>query len=117
YIEYSCCLILPRLYSPSLLLSLRLPPSSTRFPYTRSSDLKRRPDKPFAVMVADLAAASALCQLTPADEQLLSAPQRPVVLLPRRPGTAVADAVAPGTGRLGLMLPYTPLHHLLLAEV
>lgn len=76
---------------------------------------KHRPAKPFAVMVADLAAAAALCRLTPADERLLSGPQRPVVLLPRRPEAALAAAIAPGSGRLGVMLPYTPLHHLLLA--
>jgi hydrogenase maturation protein HypF len=74
---------------------------------------KHREDKPFAVMVPDLDAARALAVLGPADERLLSGPRRPVVLVPRREGVPVAGAVAPGNRSLGLMLPYTPLHHLL----
>jgi hydrogenase maturation protein HypF len=53
-----------------------------------------------------------------AAEKLLTSPPAPIVLLPRRTGVpAVADAVAPGNRYLGVMLPYTPLHHLLLAEL
>jgi hydrogenase maturation protein HypF len=82
---------------------------------------KHREDKPFAVMVPDLAAARVLCLVDQAEERLLASPRRPIVLLRRRPegsGRApVAEAVAPGNRALGLMLPYTPLHHLLLAEV
>jgi len=74
---------------------------------------KYRGDKPFAVMVADLEAARALVEVTPPDEQVLTGPHRPVVLLPRRPTAPVATAVAPGDRNLGIMLPYTPLHHLL----
>src|SRR4029450_10503527 len=82
---------------------------------------KHREDKPFAVMVADLAGARALCRVDPAEEAMLASPRRPIVLLRRGPaersGTAVAPSVAPGNRSLGVMLPYTPLHHLLLAEV
>ncbi|HJW61660.1 MAG TPA: carbamoyltransferase HypF, partial [Actinomycetota bacterium] len=96
---------------------------------------KHREDKPFAVMVADLAGARALCRVDPAEEAMLASPRRPIVLLRRRPaegsgepqggapvdregsGAAVAPSVAPGNRSLGVMLPYTPLHHLLLAEV
>jgi hydrogenase maturation protein HypF len=78
---------------------------------------KHREDKPFAVMVADLEAARELCEIDPVGEQLLSGRGRPVVLLPRRPDAPVAPAVAPGNRNLGLMLPYTPLHHLLLRDV
>ncbi|HEV8276430.1 MAG TPA: carbamoyltransferase HypF [Streptosporangiaceae bacterium] len=78
---------------------------------------KHREDKPFALMVADVAAARELCEVDDTGESLLAGPRRPVVLLPRRPGAAVADAVAPGNRQLGIMLPYTPLHHLLLGEV
>jgi hydrogenase maturation protein HypF len=78
---------------------------------------KHREDKPFAVMVADLAAARRLCQVDADDAVLLADRARPIVLLPRRPDADVAGAVAPGNRALGLMLPYTPLHHLLLAEV
>ncbi|MGH3807702.1 MAG: carbamoyltransferase HypF [Pseudonocardiaceae bacterium] len=76
---------------------------------------KHREDKPFAVMVADLGTAHELCVIDPVGERVLSGRRRPVVLLPRRPDApGVAPAVAPGNRSLGLMLPYTPLHHLLL---
>ncbi len=77
---------------------------------------KHREDKPFAVMAADLAAARRLCEVDEASAALLTSPRRPIVLMPRRPGT-VAAAVAPGNRQLGVMLPYTPLHHLLLQVV
>jgi hydrogenase maturation protein HypF len=76
---------------------------------------KHREDKPFAVMVPDVAAARELCQVDELAEALLASPRRPIVLLPRRPAAGlIADAVAPGNRQLGLILPYTPLHHLLL---
>jgi hydrogenase maturation protein HypF len=78
---------------------------------------KHREDKPFAVMVADLAGARRLCRVDEAAARLLASPRRPIVLLPRRPGAGIAAAVAPGNRQLGIMLPYTPLHHLLLGEV
>jgi hydrogenase maturation protein HypF len=74
---------------------------------------KQRGDKPFALMVADLAAAERLVRLDDAERQLLASRHRPIVLARRRAG-AVADAVAPGSDDLGVMLAYTPLHHLLL---
>jgi hydrogenase maturation protein HypF len=78
---------------------------------------KHREDKPFALMVADVAAARELCEVDETGQLLLASPRRPVVLLARRAGAPVADAVAPGNRQLGIMLPYTPLHHLLLAKV
>jgi hydrogenase maturation protein HypF len=81
---------------------------------------KHREDKPFAVMVADLDGAGALGRVDPVEAAMLASPRRPIVLLRRRPegaGTVVAPSVAPGNRSLGVMLPYTPLHHLLLAEV
>ena len=77
---------------------------------------KHREDKPFAVMVADLETAHELCVIDPVGERVLAGRRRPVVLLPRRPDAPLAPAVAPGNRNLGLMLPYTPLHHLLLRE-
>jgi hydrogenase maturation protein HypF len=77
---------------------------------------KHREDKPFAVMAADLATARLLCDVDETSAGLLTSPRRPIVLMPRRPGT-VATAVAPGNRQLGVMLPYTPLHHLLLQKV
>ena len=77
---------------------------------------KHREDKPFALMVADVAAARDRCEVDEVAAGLLASTRRPVVLLPRRPGAPVADAVAPGNRQLGVMLPYTPLHHLLLRD-
>jgi hydrogenase maturation protein HypF len=77
---------------------------------------KRREAKPFAVMVRDLAAARAVALVDDADAALLSSVERPIVLVARRPH-ALAAEVAPDNPLLGLFLPYTPLHHLLLAEV
>jgi hydrogenase maturation protein HypF len=78
---------------------------------------KHREDKPFAIMVADLAAARRLCEVDEASAALLAGPRRPIVLMPRRAGADVAPSVAPGNRQLGIMLPYTALHHLLLAAV
>ncbi|HWG14885.1 MAG TPA: carbamoyltransferase HypF [Streptosporangiaceae bacterium] len=75
---------------------------------------KHREDKPFAVMVPDMIAARSLAEVNDAAAGLLASPARPIVLLPRRPDAPVAGAVAPGNRQLGVMLPYTPLHHLLL---
>jgi hydrogenase maturation protein HypF len=77
---------------------------------------KHREDKPFALMVASGEAARALVTLSDPALGLLRSPARPVVLAPRVTGASVADAVAPGTAELGVMLPYSPLHHLLLAD-
>ena len=77
---------------------------------------KRRDAKPFALMAADLEQASALCELNESVEKLLSGPIRPIVLLPRRKGARIAPSVAEGLDTLGIMLPYTPLHHLLFDE-
>ncbi len=78
---------------------------------------KYREDKPFAVMVADIGEACRLCEVGGVEEALLTSARRPIVLLDRRAGTGIAAAVAPANRQLGVMLPYTPLHHLLLAAV
>jgi hydrogenase maturation protein HypF len=74
---------------------------------------KRRGDKPFAVMVADLATARRIASVDEASQRLLSGPQRPIVLMPRLPGAPVAASVAPHNPDVGVMLAYTPLHTLL----
>lgn len=83
------------------------------------STLRRRKGrelgKPFAVMARDLAQARELAEVGAAEAALLESAARPIVLLARRPGAAVAPSVAPGLSALGVMLPYSPLHHLLLA--
>ncbi len=75
---------------------------------------KKRSDKPFALMAFDTAAVARHCQLDSAAEALLTAPQRPILLLNRLPDASVAPQVAPGQVTLGVMLAYTPLHLLLL---
>ncbi|PWU47353.1 carbamoyltransferase HypF [Micromonospora globispora] len=78
---------------------------------------KHREEKPFALMAADLRAARTLVDVAPAAEPVLTGARRPVVLLPRRADAPVARSVAPGNRDLGVMLPYTPLHQLLLARL
>jgi hydrogenase maturation protein HypF len=77
---------------------------------------KYRDDKALAVMVPDLATACYLCKLSAADSELVRSPQRPIVLVKERSRIKVARGVAPGQQLLGLMLPYTPLHHLILRD-
>jgi hydrogenase maturation protein HypF len=77
---------------------------------------KHREAKPLALMAPDLAAAERLVVLGETARKLMLSPQRPIVLAPRRPSAAVAEDVAPGALELGVMLPYSPLHHLLLND-
>ncbi|GHO99960.1 carbamoyltransferase [Reticulibacter mediterranei] len=76
---------------------------------------KQREAKPFALMVPDITAARQLCWVSEAEAQLLHSRHRPIVLLKRRDDNLVAPDVAPAYDSLGIMLPYTPLHHLLLS--
>jgi hydrogenase maturation protein HypF len=78
---------------------------------------KHRERKPFAVMVAGVDAARRLVRLDPGEQALLESPARPIVLARRLPAAAVATAVAPRAPDLGVMLPYSPLHHLLLDDL
>jgi hydrogenase maturation protein HypF len=68
-------------------------------------------------MVADIAAAEALCEVSAKEREVLASSARPIVLLRRRAGGQLAEAVAPGNPRTGVMLAYTPLHHLLLRDL
>jgi hydrogenase maturation protein HypF len=77
---------------------------------------KRRPHKPFALMMRDLAAVKKLCRLRVEDEAALLHPRRPIVVLPRLPGGPLSAGLAPGDNTLGVMLPYTPLHYLLFSD-
>ncbi len=78
---------------------------------------KGRYEKPLALMVRDLDQAAEICHLTSSETQLLASPEAPLVLLRRRSAGRIAEAVAPDNPRLGLMLPYSPLHHLLLGQL
>ena len=74
---------------------------------------KKRPHKPLAVMVPDIETARQLAEIGPVEEAWLTGHVRPIVLCPRRRGAPLASAVAPEADQVGLMLPYTPLHHVL----
>jgi hydrogenase maturation protein HypF len=83
----------------------------------RLRERKHRPAKPFAVMARDLLTAARILDLDATAADLLSQPARPIVLVPRSQGATTAADVAPGLGELGVLLPYTPVHTLLLEEV
>jgi hydrogenase maturation protein HypF len=79
---------------------------------------KRRPGKPFALMYPAFDQIRRDCVVSSLEEQLLNSPESPIVLLTRRTGDVpIAPSVAPGNRTLGVMLPYTPLHHLLMREL
>ncbi len=87
----------------------------------RLRERKRRPDKPLAVMFPQggkdgLEALRAFVELDPTTAQLLRDPMRPIVLVRKRPGVLLAPELAPDLRELGVFLPYSPLHHLLLDE-
>jgi hydrogenase maturation protein HypF len=77
---------------------------------------KYREEKPMAIMVRDIDAASQIARIGRAERELLLSPQRPIVLCRRGAGSMIAPSVAPGVPNQGIMLPYTPLHHLLLEK-
>lgn len=84
----------------------------------RLRQVKHRRHRPFALMARDLATARLVAEVSPAEERALMSPAAPIVLLRRLadPALPVAPSVAPGVDTLGIMLPYTPLHILLLQE-
>jgi hydrogenase maturation protein HypF len=77
---------------------------------------KNREEKPLAVMVSDIKAARQLCDSSPLTEKELCSPAAPIVIARARGNNGLAPSVAPSTSMLGVMLAYTPLHHLLLEE-
>jgi hydrogenase maturation protein HypF len=78
---------------------------------------KYREDKPFALMAASIETIKRYCLVSSPEADLLSSPARPIVLLERKPGAGIPAAIAPNLNTLGFMLPYTPLHHLLLDKL
>ena len=80
---------------------------------------KHREEKPFALMVPSLAMVKTICEVSPLEERLLGSPEAPIVLLNKIDAgqKTLAPSVAPGNPQLGVMLPYTPLHHVLMAEL
>ncbi len=81
----------------------------------RLRERKQRPFKPLAVMAADIATACHVVELSAAERNLLESRQRPIVLARKRDGTGLAPGLAPHNPYLGVLLPYAPLHSLLLA--
>jgi hydrogenase maturation protein HypF len=77
---------------------------------------KHREAKPLAIMAYDLDRVSEFCELDHVSRRLLLSPERPIVILPKRHPSSISHEVAPGNKTLGVMLPYTPLHYLLLSE-
>lgn len=75
---------------------------------------KNRPDKPLAVMIKDIAEADKIADLSENDHELLEGLQRPIVLAPKSLNYSLAPEIAPDTDFIGLMVPYTPLHHVLI---
>jgi hydrogenase maturation protein HypF len=82
----------------------------------RLRDRKNRPSKPLALMIPDLETISRFCILNDQERILLTSPIRPIVLLQERKDSGLSKAVAPGQNKIGVMLPYTPLHYLLFAR-
>ncbi|MCA9077513.1 MAG: carbamoyltransferase HypF [Planctomycetaceae bacterium] len=82
----------------------------------RLRERKRRPAKPLAVMVRSLVEAGELAELTPVDRQALSSSTRPIVLVPARKSTSLSECIHPGFNEVGLFLPTTGLHWLLLNQ-
>ncbi len=77
---------------------------------------KKRPSKPLAIMVASIEEAKKHCYISDEEEKLLTSPHNPIVLLKWKTNSSVSPSVAPNLKYLGVMLPYTPLHHILLRE-
>jgi hydrogenase maturation protein HypF len=84
---------------------------------TALRERKARGDKPFALLTRNLSTARLLAEIGTDEQRSLTSAARPIVLLRRLPGAPVADTVTPGNLLLGVLLPYTPIHHLLLAPV
>jgi hydrogenase maturation protein HypF len=85
----------------------------------RLRELKHREEKPLALMFPGLEAVKEVCDVSPIEERLLRSPEAPIVLLKQRTSrpSSIAGSIAPGNPNLGVMLPYTPLHHLLLSQL
>nr|WP_066173700.1 carbamoyltransferase HypF [Bacillus marinisedimentorum] len=75
--------------------------------------LKKRPQRPLAVMVKSLDAAAAFCQFSEEEKRFLTGPEMPIAVLRKKRECPLPDAISPGLSTIGVMLPYTPLHHLL----
>jgi hydrogenase maturation protein HypF len=80
----------------------------------RLRDRKKRSDKPFAVMAFDLDSAEKFCEMTTAEKEILTSREKPIVIVNKKANAFLPEVIAPFSHTLGIMLPYTPLHYLLL---
>lgn len=87
------------------------------FPITELRKRKKRPHKPFALMVRDEKTAEEIVALSSSSRLLLKSPRRPIIICPKRNNPDISELVAPFHDSIGIMLPYTPLHHLMLAKI
>jgi hydrogenase maturation protein HypF len=78
---------------------------------------KLRVDKPFALMMPDIKTVTEHCHINVEEQHALTSHERPIVVLRKRKSSPIVDEVAPGQNTLGVMLPYTPLHYLLFAQI
>ncbi len=83
---------------------------------SRLRERKKRDEKPFAVMVSSLEEARGHVLASELEERLLCSPEAPIIIVRKRPNTPLSELIAPNNGWLGLMLPYAPLHHLLMRD-
>ena len=78
---------------------------------------KNRPERPLAIMATSKKMAETVAHISSFEETILTSPEAPIVLLKKNDNQTIANSVSPATGKIGIMLPYTPMHHLLLDEV
>lgn len=78
---------------------------------------KKRPQRPLAVMAASIEIAKQIGHISREEEELLTSPEAPIVILRKKRGAELAESLAPGMTTIGVMLPYTPLHHLLFEQM
>ncbi|MFP4482965.1 MAG: carbamoyltransferase HypF, partial [Thermovirgaceae bacterium] len=86
-------------------------------PVSLLRERKKRPDKPLAIMVRDMETAEKVVHTSPEVYQMMSSPRTPIVICPQKKGANMSGLLAPGQDTLGVMLPYTPLHHLIMERI
>jgi len=86
-------------------------------PVTLLRERKKRPHKPFALMIRDMETVRSVVCTSPEAEQMMRSPRCPIVICPKKKGKNISELLAPGQDTLGVMLPYTPLHHLIMERI
>lgn len=78
---------------------------------------KKRPVRPLAIMASSLSTIEGIAEVSEPEKEVLKSPEAPIVVLRKKPSSPLSESIAPGMGTIGVMLPYSPLHHLLFADV